>query len=730
MKYSVKGMSCAVCQKTVEQCALSTQGVLEANVNLLTNSMDVNGDYDEKELINAVKAAGYGIKPIKDKDVTIENDITNKQTIRELLIRFLLSIVLLVPLMIVAMGHKMIGMHNGYVIATIELVLTLIIIVINYKYFYKGLAALIRFTPNMDSLVSIGAGSAFVYSLYIYIKMIINNNIHVHDLYFESTATILTLITFGKTLEAYSKGKTNDAIKGFMEMSPKTAIILKDGNEIEVDVKTISVGDIFILKPGASVPVDGIVLDGTSSIDESMLTGESIPVDKETGSDVYTATINTNGYLKCKATKVGEDTTLSRIIELVSEASSSKAPIARIADKVAGVFVPAVMLIAIITFVIWMILDYKFSFALTRAISVLVISCPCALGLATPVAILVGNGVSARLGILFKNAAALEMAGKTKVVCLDKTGTITKGNMKVEEIVNLSDVDIDKALSILASMEAKSEHPLAKAIVAYHDKTDLNISGFETVTGSGIKAVFENVTYYVGNADYIKNCGIDINSDLNELYSKGMTVIILANSNKALIGVGIVDEIKSDSKNAIANLKKLGVKPVMLTGDNEMSAKAIADYCGISEYHSGIKPDQKEKIVNDYSNLSYTAMVGDGINDAPSLIRAHTGIAIGSGADIAVESADVVILNDNLSSVPKAIKISQSVIRNIHENLFWAFIYNVIFIPVAAGVLYPGFKIALTPMMGSLAMGLSSVCVVMNALRLNFLRKKLGGKNE
>ncbi len=723
MKYAIKGMSCAVCAKTVEKAVNNVDGTCDVNVNLLANSLNVEGNYDEKAVFDAVKKAGYGISQIKKSDST--SDI-NKETTKNLLIRFIISIVLLVPIMVLAMSHGIIHIDH-MVSATIQMILTFVVIIINFKYFIKGIKAIFIGMPNMDTLVSIGAGTSFVYSLVLYINAIINHKSH-GMLYFESAATILTLITFGKMLESYSKGKTKNAIQGFVELAPKLALVERTGEVVEIPVSQVQTDDIFVVKPGGQIPVDGIIIDGYAAVDESMITGESVPVDKNINDEVFTATINTNGYIKCKATKTGNETSLAQIIKLVEEASTSKAPIARIADKVAGVFVPAVLVIAFVTFVVWMIVGQTLTFALTRAVSVLVISCPCALGLATPVAIMVGNGVAANLGILFKNATFLEKTGHIKTLFLDKTGTITTGQMAVQEIVTLGDENVEDAWAKLVALESNSNHPLAKAIVEHNaDGNNIDVSDFENISGSGIKGVIDGEEYLAGNIQLIKNSGIMFDEKrLDTLLNEGNTIIVLAKKSQAVIAVALRDVIKKDSVAAIDQVVKMGIKPVMLTGDNEQAASHIAEQCHIKDWHAAIKPNEKEHIVADSYDLS--AMVGDGINDAPSLASADIGISVASGTDIAIETSDVMLLNDSLNTVVKAIKLSKKVIANIYQNLLWAFLYNVMFIPVAAGVFYQSLGLTLTPMMGSLAMGLSSVCVVCNALRLNLLRKKLGGK--
>ena len=741
-QYNVTGMSCAACSARVEKAVSSVDGVSSCSVNLLTNSMGVEGTATSKEIIEAVEKAGYGASlKIKNKKVKSNSDDELKDTQTPKLVkRLVASLVFLAPLMYISMGHMMWGwklpsfMENNHIaMGLAQMLFAIIIMVINQNFFISGFKGLIHKSPNMDTLVALGSGASFVYSTYALFAMTVAQTkgdmsavmSYMDDFYFESAAMILALITVGKTLEAYSKGRTTDALKGLMSLSPKTANVIRDGKEITVDIDDVAVGDIFVVRPGESVPVDGIVIDGESAIDESVLTGESLPVDKAIDDKVTSATINKSGFLKCKATRVGEDTTLAQIINLVSDASATKAPIAKLADKVSGVFVPTVIAIAIITFIVWLIVPKPFGYALSRAISVLVISCPCALGLATPVAIMVGNGKGAKNGILFKTAVSLEEAGKTQIVVLDKTGTITEGKPKVTDVipVGISENDL---LQLAYSLEIKSEHPLAKAIVEKAETAQIppfDITDFESKTGNGLCGTLENSKIYAGSSKYISTvCDISsVKSDIERLSNEGKTPLLFAKDEKLIGVIAVADTIKQDSPEAIKQLKNMGIKVVMLTGDNKRTADAIGKQTGVDMVISDVLPDGKEAVVKKLQSFGKVAMVGDGVNDAPALTRADVGIAIGAGADVAVDSADVVLMNSKLSDVCSAIRLSRHTLTNIKENLFWAFIYNIIGIPLAAGVWIPITGWTLNPMFGAAAMSLSSFCVVMNALRLNFV---------
>lgn len=741
-QYNVIGMSCAACSARVEKAVSSVDGVSSCSVNLLTNSMGVEGTATSKEIIEAVEKAGYGASlKTKNKKVKSNPDDELKDTQTPKLVkRLAASLLFLAPLMYISMGHMMWGwklpsfMENNHIaMGLAQMLFAIIIMVINQKFFISGFKGLIHRSPNMDTLVALGSGASFVYSTYALFAMTVAQAkgdmsavmSYMDDFYFESAAMILALITVGKTLEAYSKGRTTDALKGLMSLSPKTANVIRDGKELTVDIDDVAVGDVFVVRPGESVPVDGIVIDGESAVDESVLTGESLPVDKTVDDKVTSATINKSGFLKCKATRVGEDTTLAQIINLVSDASATKAPIAKLADRVSGVFVPTVIAIAIITFIVWLIVPKPFGYALSRAISVLVISCPCALGLATPVAIMVGNGKGAKNGILFKTAVSLEEAGKTQIVVLDKTGTITEGKPKVTDAipVGISENDL---LQLAYSLETKSEHPLAKAIVEKAEEvqiSSLDITDFESKTGSGLCGTLENSKIYAGSSKYISTvCDISsVKSDIERLSNDGKTPLLFAKDEKLIGVIAVADTIKQDSPEAIKQLKNMGIKVVMLTGDNKRTADAIGKQTGVDMVISDVLPDGKETVVKKLQLFGKVAMVGDGVNDAPALTRADVGIAIGAGADVAVDSADVVLMNSKLSDVCSAIRLSRHTLTNIKENLFWAFIYNIIGIPLAAGVWIPITGWTLNPMFGAAAMSLSSFCVVMNALRLNFV---------
>lgn len=728
-EYDVGGMGCAACSARVEKAVLEVAGVSSCSVSLLTNSMLVEGTASDDAIVAAVENAGYSACKRKTKRKASEDDSLADKETPVLLKRLLISFGFLILLMYLSMGHVMWNFplplflqNNPVLIGTLQMILSAIVIGINHKFFTNGFKGLIHRAPNMDTLVAMGSSASFVYSFYVLILMFVSKNSahYLHDLYFESAAMILALITLGKMLEARSKGKTTNALKSLMNLAPKTTTVIRDGAEVKISVDDVKKGDIFVVRPGESIPVDGIVIEGNSAVDESALTGESVPVDKSVGDIVSAATINQSGFIKCEATRVGEDTTLSQIIKLVREASATKAPIAKIADKVSGIFVPVVMAIALLVFVVWMILGKSVGFSLTRAISVLVISCPCALGLATPVAIMVGNGKGAKSGILFKTASSLEMAARTQIVALDKTGTITKGEPEVTDIIGEENL-----LQIAYSLEKKSEHPLAKAIVKYGEENGisaLETTDFVIFAGGGLKASLEEETICGGNADYVKKY-VDISAEFlekaNKIASEGKTPIFFAKGKQVLGIIAVADKIKTDSTKAIEELKRMGIRTVMLTGDNKLSAETIAKQVGIEEVFAELKPEQKEKAIVNLQKEGKVSMVGDGINDAPSLTRADIGIAIGAGTDVAIDAADIVLVNSNVSDVGAAIRLSRATLKIIRENLFWAFIYNVICIPVAAGA-FVWAGLTLNPMIGAAAMSLSSFCVVTNALRLNF----------
>ena len=738
MDFNIKGMSCAACSARVEKAVKELQGADVVSVNLLTNSMHVEGAATEKEIIDAVVKAGYGAKVKKESNVENSGDDEIKQMKK----RLIFSIILLVPLMYLSMGHMMWGWwlpefisHNHILQGIIQMIITLIILIINKKFFVSGAKGVINNAPNMDTLVALGAGASFIYSTVMLVIMVINHTNEMQDFYFESAAMIVSLITVGKTLEVYSKGKTTSALNGLMKLTPSKARILeKDerGNEVEkeISLSNLKIGMYFVVKPGENIPADGVVMKGESAVDESSLTGESIPVDKTESAKVSSGTMNQSGVLVCKATRVGNDTTLAQIIKLVSDASGSKAPIAKAADKVAGIFVPVVLCIAVFTFIIWVLVGSDLGTALTYAVSVLVISCPCALGLATPVAIMVGNGIGAKNGILFKNATALENAGKAKNIILDKTGTITTGKPEVTDVIATGDCNEERLLELAYSLENNSEHPLAKAIVSYCRERSVKkqeISGFLSKTGNGLYGKINDNVLVAGNIEYIQEfCKVEeqYKDTANKLSNEGKTPMYFVYEEKLCGIIAVSDALKSDSASAIQILKDMGIHVTMLTGDNKTTAKAIADKVGIENVVAGVLPDIKEKVVKEQALNGTTIMVGDGINDAPALTRADVGIAIGAGTDIAIDAADIVLVKNNLSDVSKAVKLSKMVLRNIHENLFWAFIYNIIGIPLAAGVWYPLFGIRLSPMFGAFAMSLSSFCVVMNALRLNMKKIK------
>jgi Cu2+-exporting ATPase len=740
-KFNVTGMSCAACSSRVEKAVSKVEGVRSCSVSLLTNSMGVEGSASEESIIAAVEKAGYGASVAgAEKKQSSETDQLKDKDTPVLMHRLIASVGFLVVLMYISMGHMMWGWplpaffaDNHIAMGLAQLLLCVIIMVINWKFFISGFKGLIHRSPNMDTLVALGSGASFVYSVYALFAMTdaqVKGNAelvmsYMHEFYFESAAMILTLITVGKMLEAHSKGKTTNALKALLNLAPKKATLLIDGKETEVTVDKVKKGDVFVVRPGESIPVDAEITDGSTAVDESALTGESIPVDKVVGDTVSAGTINKSGFIKCSATAVGEDTALSQIIKMVSDAAATKAPVAKIADKVSGVFVPAVIVIALITIAVWLLCGQTVGYALARGISVLVISCPCALGLATPVAIMVGNGMGARKGILFKTAASLEEAGKTQIAVLDKTGTITKGEPKVTDIIPL-EITENELLKYAYSIEAKSEHPLAKAIIVKAEELSLNpyeVTDFKAESGSGLSAEYNGKRIIGGSKKYISSIiGIsnDILSKADKLSEEGKTPLFFMLDNKLLGIIAVADVIKEESPQAIKQLQNMGIKVVMLTGDNERTAKAVGKLAGVDEVIAGVMPDGKEKVVAELKKQGKVLMVGDGINDAPALTRADIGMAIGSGTDIAIDAADVVFMKSKLTDVPAAVRLSRKTLRNIHENLFWAFIYNVIGIPLAAGVWIPLLGWQLNPMFGAAAMSLSSFCVVTNALRLNF----------
>nr|WP_303248095.1 heavy metal translocating P-type ATPase [uncultured Ruminococcus sp.] len=740
-KFNVTGMSCAACSSRVEKAVSKVEGVQSCSVSLLTNSMGVEGSASEESIIAAVEKAGYGASVAgAEKKQSAETDQLKDKDTPVLMHRLIASVGFLVVLMYISMGHMMWGWplpaffaDNHIAMGLAQLLLCVIIMVINQKFFISGFKGLIHRSPNMDTLVALGSGASFVYSVYALFAMTdaqVKGNAelvmsYMHEFYFESAAMILTLITVGKMLEAHSKGKTTNALKALLNLAPKKATLLIDGKETEVTVDKVKKGDVFVVRPGESIPVDAEITDGSTAVDESALTGESIPVDKVVGDTVSAGTINKSGFIKCSATAVGEDTALSQIIKMVSDAAATKAPVAKIADKVSGVFVPAVIVIALITIAVWLLCGQTVGYALARGISVLVISCPCALGLATPVAIMVGNGMGARKGILFKTAASLEETGKTQIAVLDKTGTITKGEPKVTDIIPF-EITENELLKYAYSIEAKSEHPLAKAIIVKAEELSLNpyeVTDFKAESGNGLSAEYNGKRIIGGSKKYISSIiGIsnDILSKADKLSEEGKTPLFFMLDNKLLGIIAVADVIKEESPKAIKQLQNMGIKVVMLTGDNERTAKAVGKLAGVDEVIAGVMPDGKEKVVGELKKQGKVLMVGDGINDAPALTRADIGMAIGSGTDIAIDAADVVFMKSKLTDVPAAVRLSRKTLRNIHENLFWAFIYNVIGIPLAAGVWIPLLGWQLNPMFGAAAMSLSSFCVVTNALRLNF----------
>lgn len=732
-QYTVTGMSCAACSARVEKAVSGVKGVTSCSVSLLTNSMGVEGTASEKDIIAAVQKAGYGAsKKGEAKQARSEEDqLADKET-PKLVKRLIASFVFLAALMYVSMGHTMWGFPlpsflegNPIAIGITQLLLSAIVMVINQKFFISGVKGIINRSPNMDTLVSLGSAASFIYSVYALFAMTVAETPehYLHEFYFESAAMILALITLGKMLEARSKGKTTDALKGLMKLAPKTAAVIRDGKEETVPVEALCKGNVFVVRPGQSVPVDGVIIEGSSALDESALTGESIPVDKSVGDSVSCATLNTSGYIKCEATRVGEDTTLSQIIRMVSDAAATKAPIAKIADKVSGVFVPIVIAIAAGTLVLWLALGESAGFALARAISVLVISCPCALGLATPVAIMVGSGMGAKNGILFKTAVSLENAGRTQIVALDKTGTITKGEPAVTDLLPFG-AEEKELLTLAYSLEKKSEHPLAKAIIKKAEETGVSAEetdGFEIYAGNGLFAKIGDSQLYGGNAAFVEtkaNITTEMRAKAEKLAAQGKTPMFFAKDGKLIGIIAVADSIKEDSPHAVAQLRAMGIRVVMLTGDNRKTAETIGEQAGVDEVIAGVLPDGKEEVIRTLQKDGKVIMVGDGINDAPALTRADIGIAIGAGTDVAIDAADIVLVNSRLSDVPAAIRLSRATLRTIRQNLFWAFIYNAVCIPVAAGA-FVWAGLTLNPMLGAAAMSLSSFCVITNALRLN-----------
>ncbi len=740
-KFNVTGMSCAACSSRVEKAVSKVNGVKSVSVSLLTNSMGVEGSVSDESIIAAVEKAGYGASVAGgEKKQSAENEQLKDKDTPVLMHRLIASVGFLAVLMYISMGHMMWGWplpaffaDNHIAMGLAQLLLCVIIMVINQKFFISGFKGLIHRSPNMDTLVALGSGASFVYSVYALFAMTdaqVKGNAdlvmsYMHEFYFESAAMILTLITVGKMLEAHSKGKTTNALKALLNLAPKKATLLIDGKETEVTVDKVKKGDVFVVRPGESIPVDAEITDGSTAVDESALTGESIPVDKTVGDSVSAGTINKSGFIKCSATAVGEDTTLSQIIKMVSDAAATKAPVAKIADKVSGVFVPVVIVIAVVTIAVWLLCGQTVGYALARGISVLVISCPCALGLATPVAIMVGNGMGARKGILFKTASSLEAAGKIQIAVLDKTGTITKGEPKVTDVIPFR-ISENELLQYAYSIETKSEHPLAKAVIAKAQEIGLvpyEITDFKAESGNGLSGEYNGEKIIGGSKKYISsliNISNDILSRADSLSEEGKTPLFFMKGDKLLGIIAVADVIKDESPQAVKELQNMGIKVVMLTGDNERTAKAVGKLAGVDEVIAGVLPDGKEKVVADLKKQGKVLMVGDGINDAPALTRADIGMAIGSGTDIAIDAADVVFMKSKLTDVPAAVRLSRKTLRNIHENLFWAFIYNVIGIPLAAGVWIPLLGWQLNPMFGAAAMSLSSFCVVTNALRLNF----------
>ncbi len=764
-QYNVKGMSCSACSARVEKAVSKVDGVTSCTVSLLTNSMAVEGSASPESIISAVNAAGYkaSIKKGKDRaaesasgssttsaaDGAAEDALSDTET-PKLKKRLAVSVIFLLILMYFSMGHMMWGWpvpaamaENHVAMGILQLLLTGIIMVINQKFFINGFNSLWHRAPNMDTLVALGASAAFVWSVTVLFLMTdaqLKGDVaavmtYMDEFYFESAAMILTLITVGKTLEARSKGKTTDAIKSLMKLAPQTARIMRDGKEETVPAAQVKKGDVFVVRPGENIPVDGIIIDGTTAVDESALTGESIPADKKPGDTVSAATINSSGFIRCEASRVGEDTTLSQIIRMVEDAAATKAPIAKVADKVSGIFVPTVMTLSAITLIVWLAVGQEFAYALARAISVLVISCPCALGLATPVAIMVGNGVGARNGILFKTAVSLEETGKITIVVLDKTGTITKGEPEVTDIVPFDGETEEGLLKIAASIEAKSEHPLAKAIIRNAEAAGIEpeeVSEFKALPGSGVEAVLDGEKLFGGSMSFAREkieISEEIRTQAESLANEGKTPLLFAKEGKLIGMIAVADAIKEDSHEAISELQEMGIRVVMLTGDNEKTARAIGEKAGACDVIAGVLPDGKESVISELKKQGKVIMVGDGINDAPALTRADIGIAIGAGSDVAIDAADVVLMKSSLRDVPAAMRISRATLRNIHENIFWAFFYNALGIPLAAGV-FAFAGLTLDPMFAAAAMSLSSFCVVTNALRLNFVKPYEAVKNK
>ncbi len=744
-QYNVTGMSCASCSARVEKAVSALNNVTECNVNLLTNSMTVSGTASDDEIIGAVVKAGYGASVKGAEEKKSEKELPDKET-PVLKKRLIASLFFLIILMYFSMGHMMWGFplpswfsDNHVAMGLLQLLLTTVIMVINQKFFISGTKALINRSPNMDSLVALGSGASYIWSVYVLFAMTgaqVNGDHeavmqYMDEFYFESAAMILTLITLGKMLEARSKGKTTDALKSLMKLAPDEATVVRNGKEEKIPVSEVVKGDIFVVRPGENIPVDGTVTEGISAVNESALTGESIPADKKAGDSVSAGTVNMSGFLKCEAQNVGEDTALAKIIKMVSDAAASKAPIAKIADKVSGVFVPTVITLSVITLIVWLLIGQTFAYALARAISVLVISCPCALGLATPVAIMVGSGVGAKNGILFKTAEVLENAGKIKIAALDKTGTITEGRPEVTDIFAADKVSEDELLMLSVSLEKKSEHPLAGAVTRFGEERSIGekeVSDFTALPGNGLTGIIDGKKVIGGSLDFLRSettVSPEIEKRADELSLEGKTPLLFAADGKLLGVIAVADEVKPESKKAIEELHSMGIRIVMLTGDNERTARAIAKKVGVDEVIAGVKPDGKKQAVENLSKEGRVAMVGDGINDAPPLTSADVGIAIGAGTDVAIDAADIVLMKSRLTDVPTAIRLSKATIKNIHENLFWAFIYNVIGIPLAAGC-FVSLGLTLNPMFGAAAMSLSSVSVVSNALRLNFFKSEKG----
>ena len=751
-KYSVSGMSCAACVSRVEKAVLKVPGVTSCAVSLLTNSMGVEGTASSEKIVAAVQNAGYNAEKMEkksEKSKASEKNLLRDNETPVLKKRLAWSVGLLLVLMYLTMGHVMWNwpipswfMKNGgnhVAMGLVEMILAFAIMLINKKFFVNGFKSLFHGAPNMDTLVAMGSGISFLYSTFLLFEMTDSalagnaekSMFYMHNLYYESAAMIVTLITVGKLLESISKGKTTNALESLMKLAPKTATLIRDGKETEVLIEEVKIGDIFVVRPGENIPVDGKITEGSTAVNESALTGESIPVDKTVGDEVSAGTINQSGFIKCRATRIGEDTTLSQIIQMVSDSAATKAPIAKVADKVSGVFVPAVLVISLVTFVVWLLVGSEFSFSLGRAISVLVVSCPCALGLATPVAIMVGNGVGAKNGILFKTSESLEQTGKTRIVVLDKTGTVTKGEPVVTDIIP-NQIGENEFIEKAASLESKSEHPLSKAVLKKARENGIkpsDVTDFSSVPGNGLTAKLDGAKLFGGNLNYIEKIlpdSIDKNilDQAEKLSEEGKTPLFFAENEKFLGIIAVSDVIKEDSAKAISELKNMGIKVVLLTGDNEKTANAIGKKAGVDQVIAGVLPDGKEKVVKEFKEYGKTCMVGDGINDAPALTVADTGMAVGAGTDVALDAANVVLVKNSLLDVPAAIRLSRKTLKNIHENLFWAFFYNIILIPVAAGVYYHAFGLRMNPMLGAAAMSLSSFCVVTNALRLNLINIK------